>query len=826
MKRQDFNRGWNYHKEGSDIVESVTLPHDAMIHEARDPESPGGHANAYFPGEVYVYEKTFTVPEEWKEKHVLFEFGGIYKNSKVYLNGQEAGGRPYGYVPFTVCADGFLNYGEENEIKVVADNSKLPNSRWYSGGGIYRPVSLIVAEQTHIEWEGVHISTVSYAPAQIRVETAVHVDDSVKNADGERMSAVSCENGTEGQNGQLEGEVLKGKTEVHVEILDSDALVAEGIGTDIMLDIPDAKLWSEDTPYLYQCHVMLLQDGQIVDEVTEKFGIRKVEWSNQGFFINGKETLLRGACIHHDNGVLGACTYAKAEERRIRILKENGYNAIRMSHHPAGRELLDACDKYGMYVMDETFDMWYYHKNKYDYASDFNEWYKEDIKAMVEQDFNHPSVVMYSIGNEVSEPYKPEGVEKAKEMIAYIHELDSNRAVTGGMNLMIMYLASKGKGIYKEEGGRADEEKAAKKGKKKKEQASGSLFFNIMTSMIGTGMNKLANSDAADKVISPVLDALDIAGYNYASGRYPLESSKHPDRIVVGSETFPQDIAKNWAMVKKYPYLIGDFMWTGWDYIGEAAIGAWNYEGVTMQNVPYPWLLADVGAIDIIGTVGAQAKYAFTVWGLEEKPYIGVRPVNHPGKRVSKAVWRGTNAFGSWAWKECEGNKAVVEVYADAAYVKLYINGKGVGKKKVKDYKATFKTRYAAGVLTAVAYDAGGSEISRSELRSAKGQTRLSVMPEETQVQAGEIVYVDIALTGENGVVESNDDRTLSVTVENGELLGFGSAKPNTTERFDSGSYTTYYGRALAVVRSKEPGVIRVNVSGDGLTESAEVAVV
>lgn len=799
MKRQDFNQGWNYYKEGSGKVIPVTLPHDAMIHDTREPGSPGTHANAYFPGGIYVYEKSFYAPAEWEEKHVMFEFGGVYKNAKVYLNDKEAGGRPYGYVPFTVCGDGLLKYGEENTIKVVADNSKLPNSRWYSGGGIYRPVSLIVGGKTYIEWEGVHISTLSYQPAQIRVETQIH----------------TVENTNSG--------------EVYVEILDStdgEKVIASGEGGNIVLDIPDAKLWSEDTPSLYRYRVILKENNEVVDEVAGSFGIRKVEWNKNGLFINGKETLLRGACIHHDNGVLGACTYAKSEERRIRILKENGYNAIRMSHHPAGRELLDACDKYGMYVMDETFDMWYYHKNKYDYATDFPEWYLKDIEAMVEQDFNHPSVIMYSIGNEVSEPYKPEGVAKAKEMIEFIHGIDRNRAVTAGMNLMIMYMASKGKGIYKEEGGRAGEEKKAGKKKKAKKEASGSLFFNLMVSMIGTGMNKQANSDKADQVVSPVLDELDIAGYNYASGRYPLEGEKHPERVIVGSETFPQDIAKNWAMVKQYPYLIGDFMWTGWDYIGEAAIGAWNYEGVTMQDVPYPWMLADVGAIDIIGTVGAQAKYASTVWGLEEKPYIGVRPVNHPGKRVSKAVWRGTNAFASWAWKNCDGNKAEVEVYADAAYVKLYINGIGVGKKKIKDYKAMFKTRYQEGTLTAVAYDNNDREISRSELKSATGVEKLSVKPEDTKAVAGEIVYVDIAVVGENGIVESNADKTLTVTVENGELLGFGSAKPNPTERFDSGTYTTYYGRALAVVRAKETGTMKVAVTGDGIgRECAEIAV-
>lgn len=855
MKRQDFNQGWNYHKEGSGEGVPVTLPHDAMIHDTRDPESPGGHANAYFLGGVYVYEKRFQVPAEWERKHVLFEFGGVYKNTTVYLNDKEAGGRPYGYVPFTVCGDGFLKYGEENNIKVVADNSRLPNSRWYSGGGIYRPVSLIVGEQTHIKWEGVRISTLSYRPARIRVETQIETETKIQaetqiqaetkiqaETQTQAETQVQAETQTQAETqiraeAQVQGgtrtqaEANMDGAEVYVEILDSldgNQVIASGTGENIVLDIPDAKLWSEETPDLYRYRVILKEKNKVVDEAEGSFGIRKVEWNKNGLFVNGKETLLRGACIHHDNGVLGACTYAKAEERRIRILKENGYNAVRMSHHPAGRELLDACDRYGMYVMDETFDMWYYRKNKYDYAADFPAWYLKDIEAMVEQDFNHPSVIMYSIGNEVSEPYKPEGVAKAKEMIDFIHRLDGNRAVTAGMNLMIMYMASKGKGIYKEEGGRAGEEKKAGKQKKKKaqEEASGSLFFNLMVSMIGTGMNKQANSDKADQVVSPVLDELDIAGYNYASGRYPLEGEKHPGRIIVGSETFPQDIAKNWAMVKKYPYLIGDFMWTGWDYIGEAAIGAWNYEGVTMQNVPYPWMLADVGAIDIIGTVGAQAKYASVVWGLEKKPYIGVRPVNHPGKRVSKAVWRGTNAFASWAWKDCDGNKAEVEVYVDAAYVKLYVNGVGVGKKRIKDYKAMFKTRYQQGILTAVAYDKHDREIGRSELRSANGKEKLSVKPEDTKAAPGEIVYVDIAVVGENGVIESNSDRTLTVTVENGELLGFGSAKPNPTEQFGSGTYTTYYGRALAVVRAGEAGTMKVIVTGDGVGgEYAEIEV-
>ena len=771
----NFNRGWKFHKSDSSVVQNIDLPHDAMIHEERDPKSAGGSANAYFPGGIYEYEKTFSVPQEWEQQNVTFEFEGVYKNSKVFINGVEAGEWPYGYTNFYVEADKFLKYGKENTIKVIADNSKLPNSRWYSGGGIYRPVNLILKNKTHIEINGVKISTLSYSPAKIKVETVA--------------------NGGE----------------VKVQILYQGKMVASGEGRQLELEIPQAKLWSEEAPALYECKVTLLENDQVVEVEIETFGIRTVEWSTKGLFINGKQTLLRGGCIHHDNGILGACNFDKAEERRVRIIKSAGYNSIRMSHNPMSKAMLKACDKYGIYVMDETFDMWFMKKSKYDYSLDFEAWHDRDIKAMVDKDFNHPSVIMYSIGNEVADPSIDKGVEVAKQMIDYIKSLDKSRAVTGGINLMIISMAAKGKGIYKEEGGLGG--KAAKENKK--EKASGSLFFNMMTSMVGTGMNKMANSDKADQVTSPVLNALDIAGYNYASGRYKLEAKKHPDRILVGSETFPQDIAKNWAMVKELPYLVGDFMWVSWDYLGEVGIGAWSYTGGGFTK-PHPWILAGSGAIDILGDIGAEAKYASTVWGLETKPYLCVKPVNQT-KTPTKSVWRGTNALESWSWKNCDGNRAEVEVYSEAPIVEVLVNGKSIGKKKTKKCKAIFKTKYQSGTVCAVAYDANKKEISRSELVSATGTTKISAIAEDNEIKTGDIAYININLTGKNGVVESNDDRKLTVTVEGGKLLGFGSANPCTTECYDSGSFTTYYGKSLAVVYGEKVGTMTITIAGDNL---------
>ena len=765
MKRYDFNDSWICNGT------CVHLPHDAMIHEIRKADNPSGSAGAFFPGGKYIYEKTFPNPEA---EHILFQFDGVYKNAVVYINGKEAGGTEYGYLPFFVCADEFLVEGE-NTIRVECENANQPDSRWYTGAGIYRPVVMWTGPKGGFEPEQVRVHTLSIEPATIHVYT--------------------------------------GHENAKIEILDGDTVVAKGYGADEDIVVPDAKLWSDETPYLYRCKVSIEND-----EAVATFGIRTISWDNKGFYINGKRTLLRGGCVHHDNGILGAATPDEADWRRVRIMKDAGFNAIRSAHNPTSRAMLDACDYYGVYMMDESWDMWFHHKNKFDYATHWRKNYLNDLQAMVNRDYNHPSVIMYSIGNEVSEPAKEEGIEKTKEMVAFLKKADGTRPVTGGFNLMIIANAKKGKGVYNEEGGmNQDVDKAS---------GMNSTMFNLIASMVGTGMNKSANGKAADEATSPCLDALDMAGYNYASGRYPMEGKCHPDRLIYGSETFPQDIAKNWAMVKQYPYLIGDFMWTAWDYIGEVGLGAWAYtKDGTGFNKPYPWLLADTGAIDIIGTPNAEMFWAQAVWGLLDRPAIAVQPVNHPGVRPAKMVWRGTNGINSWAWAGCEGSKAVVEVYTDAALVELYLNGKKIGKQKVKESKATFKTRYAPGKLEAVAYDANGQEASRNSLESATGKLHISATAETDTAAPGEVVYINITIEGENGITESNADARLTVAVEGGELMGFGSANPRTEERFDSGKYTTYYGIALAAVRVGATSC-RVTVTGDKLGSAvAQIAV-
>ena len=742
----------------------VTLPHDAMIHEERRPDAKSGSAGACFPDGKYVYEKTFERPAS---DHVLLLFEGVYKNARVFLNEREAGGAAYGYIPFFVNADEYLVDGE-NTIRVECAVTH-PDSRWYSGAGIYRPVWLYEGPKESIEPESVKISTVSYDPAVIRVRSEQPVKVETAGVSGE--------------------------------------------GTDFELAIPDARLWSENDPYLYTANVT---NG--ADSCEIRFGIRKVEWSNQGLFINGNETLLRGGCVHHDNGILGAAAYDESEWRRVKIMKDAGFNAIRSAHNPCSRAMLEACDALGVYMMDESWDMWFKHKSKYDYATEWRKHYLDDLKAMVDRDFNHPSVIMYSIGNEVSEPAKEEGVRVTEEMVNYLHGLDDTRAVTAGFNLMIMTNSANGKDLYDEKEGGTDTSG------EKKLQGMNSTVFNMITNIVGTGMNKAANSKKADAATSPALDKLDICGYNYASGRYPQEGKLHPDRVIVGSETFPQTIAENWAMVKKYPYLIGDFMWTAWDYLGEAGIGAWAYtpDGKGF-NKPYPWLLADSGAIDILGDANAEAYQAAAVWDKLDAPAICVQPINHD-VNPAKMVWRGTNGIPSWSWRGCEGRKAVVEVFFNAARVELFLNGRKVGASKVKDCKAVFKVKYAPGTLEAAAYDAGGREIGRSRLTSA-GNANITLRPEKAEAAPGEVVYIPVVMADRDGNVESNVDRKLKISVEGGELLGFGSANPRTEERFDSGEYTTYYGRSLAVVRAGKSGSIRVSASDWIETAETEIRI-
>ena len=513
--------------------------------------------------------------------------------------------------------------------------------------------------------------------------------------------------------------------------------------------------------------------------------------------------LLKGGCLHHDNGILGAAEYDDAAYRKVAIMKQYGFNAIRSSHNPLSEAMLKACDELGMYVMDELWDMWYITKTEFDYSRDFYANYQEDIRHFVKKDFSHPSVIMYSIGNEVGEPAEDKGVELAKELIGRLHELDNSRPVTAGINLMIIGLTRMGQNIFAQSNSAAGPSGVT------------SEEYNNMMVASSEGMMNAVLMPMVDEASSPVLDALDIAGYNYASKRYEIEGMAHPNRVIVGSETFPYALAENWTLAEKLPYLIGDFMWTAWDYIGEIGLGAWYYsDDPNFATKSYPWKLNGGGAIDLIGNPTSEAFLAKAIWQKDNKPYLAVRPIHK--EQLIKSMWRGTNGIPSWSWQGCEGMPTVVEVFTSAPKAKLYINDKLIGEKEVNNYVASFDVTYEPGTLKAVSIDANGKEYEQT-LTSATGNVSISIEPEKSSYKAGELAFVNINLVGENGIVESKADRKLKVSVEGGELLGFGSQQLITEDCFTTGEYSTYYGQSQAVIRSFTSGTVKIHVTGDGV---------
>lgn len=760
----DFCKGWTFHKIGYAAI-PVDLPHDAMLLEEREGSCQNGVNTGYFPGGKYQYEKQFVLTDADIKKNISIHFEGVYQNSTISLNGRDVGRHRYGYSAFDVDLTEAALAGE-NRLIVSVDNSLEPNCRWYSGSGIFRPVQLLIREDPWIR--DVEVKTLSIEPARINVQ-------------------VTCSQ----------------KSQVRVAIYDGDRLVAEDQPG--VIEVPDAKLWTAETPYLYECRVQTPTDEKRIE-----IGIRSLVWSaKQGLLVNGQRVLLRGGCIHHDHGVLGACEYYDAEERRIRILKENGFNAVRIAHNPASQITLSICDRLGMYVMDETFDGWYIPKTYHDYARWFAKDWKADVEAMVVSAKNHPSVIMYSIGNEVSETADMKGVEVGAMLTDYVHGLDDSRPVTAGINVLLNVYTHMGMGVYKEKGDYEAIPLEEKKGYKEKK--TGSAFFNAMAQKLGALMFFMSKGKKGDKACRDIAEKLDILGLNYASSRYDADVIRYPDRMMVGSETMVADLAYNWARVKKYPQLIGDFVWSAWDYLGEACLGDWTYH--SYEGLP---LLAGQGMIDITGKPLAAMYYMQIVWGLRKEPFVCVRPLNHAKESPSAGAWQFTNAIDSWTWHGYEGSKAVVEVFADADYVQLECNGSLIGKKKVKNMRCKFSLKYQPGSIKARAMDAGGREIASTTLCSGKAQPRLTVIPEPMQ----ELTYLPITFTDEDGILLPYIEQKVTVETDGPELLGLGSALCKTNESYLSSAFTSYRGRLLAVVRghgivtiaSKDVETIKVEV--------------
>lgn len=791
MKATPLLTGWTCRHLGDTVPgKPVTLPHDAMLAEPRTALSAGGTNTGWYEGYDYEYRRTLTVPEnELADTHIL-EFEGVYHNAEVWLNGQKAAFRPYGYTNFYVDCAPYLHAGE-NELRVIARNADQPNSRWYSGAGIYRPVQLWTARGAYITLNGVKIRTRSLDPAVVEVRVKTTAPGTVR-----------------------------------LTVDDLPAMQQESDGEAVFtLTLDNARLWTPETPKLYTCCVSFADDV-----VTETFGVRKVEWGTDGFLLNGKRYIIQGACIHHDNGLLGAVCDPDAVARKVRLLKENGYNAIRSAHNPCSKALLAECDRQGMLVMDEYIDHWYIHKTEHDYVDYFNEWWRQDLTDMVEKDYNHPCVVLYSTGNEVSETAQKRGIALTKEMTDFLHGLDDSRPVTCGVNIFFNFLSSIGFGVYSDEKAKKEAERAEKakqRGEKAaKKKAVGSQFFNNLAGLLGDEfMKRGATLHGCDIKTRDAFANMDIAGYNYGIYRYKHDLKKYPQRLILGSETFCNDAYKFRELAKQEPRLVGDFVWAGMDYLGEVMVGSWEYADYaeTFDGGP-GWVSAGSGRIDLTGKPLGEALYTRVALEANNGPYIAVCPVNHTGDRHSPSAWKMTNAMPSWSWTGCEERKANVEVYARAARVELVLNGHTVGSKTLKnDCLAKFSIPYESGTLEAVSYDAADHEIGRCKLQSAGGTTRLTLDAEEPTVKPGHLCYIRLRYTDENGITKPLARGSIQVQVRGGTLVGLGSACPFNKHSYLDSETDTYYGEALAIVRMGDGDAMTIAAS-DG-EYSAELTV-
>ncbi len=787
MKKINFNNDWKFKNVTTGETKDICLPHDAMLLEKRDSKNPGRGNSAWFAGGCYEYTRKFSIDAMDKDKKVFFELEGSYYKTKVYINGKLSKTHVNGYTSLYIDATSDLKTEEENEIKVITENDQQPNSRWYSGSGLYRPVHMYLAEKEHIHINGIKIKTISLDPPSIEVKVLTTAEGNLQ-----------------------------------VDIIDSNGHIGNTIRTktngeaSIITKVEKGRLWSCEEPNLYRCRVTYEKD---VEEVT--FGLRTIELSKEkGFLINGERVILRGACIHHDNGILGACGYKEADARKVRIMKENGYNAIRSAHNPCSKATLDACDRLGMLVMDEYTDMWYIPKTRYDYAAHVSDNWRQDLQDMVDKDYNHPSVVLYSTGNEVAETSEKRGIAFTGQMTEYLHEMDSSRPVTCGVNIFFNLLYSMGFGVYSEE----KAEKAAKE-EKDKSLAVGSEFYNKLAGAFGDRFMKLgATLHGCDVKTRDAFANMDVAGYNYGIMRYRHDLRKYPDRFILGSETFCKDAAKFWKLAKENPRIIGDFVWAGMDYLGEVGIGSWEYKDYAPEFTYGPgWISAGSGRVDLIGNPLGEAGYTKVAYETISNPVIAVRPMNHEGTH-SPSAWKMTNARESWTWEECEGKKALVEVYARGAYAILYLNKKKLRKKRIgRSCRVCFRTRYRKGTLLVKIFDQKGRELGEKSLVTAAPKTVLQVTPEENRVSPGNIVYVPIRYTDEKGTVKPTMRGTLQVAVEGGTLIALGNACPYNEKGYLKKHTDTYYGEAMAVIAAEKEGTITITVEDGPRKAQAEI---
>lgn len=749
-KAKEFNdRNWR----------TLILPHDWSIEGKINPKNPTGGGGGYFPAGVGWYRKTFHAPKEWMGKKITIYFEGVYMNSEVFINGKSLGIYPYGYSSFSYDLSHHLDFNNENVIAVRVNNSQQMNSRWYSGSGIYRHVWMMVTDPVHVAQWGVAITT----PVVNTGEATVQLKTMLKNETTTKQRVVLKTN--------LWNSNLKnaGNDQTTIELA---ANSAKEITQTIIVSNP--LLWTPETPHLYSAQVQVTKNRKVIDDTKTNFGIRSIKFTAQnGFQLNGKTVKLNGGCVHHDNGCLGAAAFDRAEERKVELLKAAGFNAVRTSHNPPSEAFLNACDKLGLLVMDESFDCWKIGKNKFDYAMYFNQWWQRDLEMMILRDRNHPSIIMWSIGNEIPERGSAEAITTATMLRDAIRKIDNTRPVTSAV---------------------------------------------------------VAN-DKKWEAFDSLMAVHDVAGYNYHLHSAPEDQQRVPTRITVHTESYPRDAFANWKLVQDNNFVIGDFVWTAMDYLGESGIGRWYYSGDVpgehWENDFFPWHGAYCGDIDLIGWRKPVSHYRSMLYNNTEKLYMAVKEPKPEPLEIKTTWWSVWPTWESWSWPEYTGKEMQVEVYSKYPGVRLYLNNKLVGEKattKEQEFKATFSVPYSPGTLKAVAVE-NNKEVETTILQTAGEAAKIKLTADRKEITANgqDLIYVTIELTDKDGLFQPNAQNRLHFKIDGpGIIAGIDNADLKDIDQYTGDTRKAWHGRALVVIRSTQlAGDIKLTVTTLGLEESS-----
>ena len=766
-----FDSDWRFHRADVEAGESealddaswrsLDLPHDWSIEDLPgtqspfDPDAISAVDGGFTTGGTGWYRKKFAAPAQWRDKSIQLQFDGIYMNADVWLNGRHLGNHPYGYTSFRYDITDCVRFDKENILAVRVRNEGI-NSRWYSGSGIYRHVWLRVTEPVHVAAWGTYITTpeVDESSAKINVTTTL-ANDSGRPETIKLSTRILDPEGAE------------------IAVFKSGRKIPPGPSHKFNHNfrIKSPSLWSPDSPALYTAVLEVRSDKKLLDRVETKFGIRTIAFDvAKGFLLNGKPVLLKGGCVHHGNGPLGSAAFDRAEQRRVELLKASGFNTIRCAHNPPSPAFLDACDRLGMMVIDEAFDMWAEQKKPQDYHLYFKEWWQRDIESMILRDRNHPCIILWSIGNEIPNMDSPETAKTARMLADYVHRLEPTRLVTAAVNSL---------------------------------------------------------SEKKD----PFFAAQDVCGYNYAMDKYDPDHERLPGRIIYGSESFPLEACDYWLATIDRPWVIGDFVWTAFDYLGEASIG---WRGYMQEKNFYPWNIAYCGDIDICGWKRPQSYYRDAFWS--DKPEISVfvhppQPSFEPNpKRESWSKWHFDDVLADWTWPGCESDTFDVDVYSSCEKVELFANDVSLGRKETNRqtrFRAGFKVPYQAGSLRAVGYR-DGKEGAAAELRTAGEPVRIKLSADRNNIRSDgqDLSYVTVELLDARGVRHPKAENLVTFEITGpGSIAAVANANPVSTESYRQPRRKAWHGRCLVIVRAAEKaGSIVLKASADGL-QPAEVVI-